>query len=167
MNKNIGLNLACGKMYYENFINIDNKSQYHGDMRVDKEADVKTLEWEDNSVDQILLCHFMMYIHVNEAQELFNRWYGWLKDGGELVIETGDLKKICKTILDSHDPKIINGTNGVMQIHGWDTTAGHTWAWCFDTIQPLLLEAGFKIITWKDGGAHNRPERDITIKAIK
>ncbi len=163
----IKLNLACGQDYREGYINIDNMSMYNGRMKVDIEADVKIFEFEKDTVEEILLLHFMMYIHLTEALTLFKKWYSWLKKDGKLVIETGDLKKICKTILDSNNPDVINGTNGVMQLHGWDTTAGHTWGWCFDTIQLLLLQAGFRIITYKDGGTHNRPERDITIVATK
>lgn len=161
------LNLASGMMYLEGYINIDDFSMYAGRMKADKMEDVKTLKWADNSVDEILVSHFVMYIHVLEMPALLKRWFGWLKKGGKLIIETGDAKLIAKTILDSSDPKIINGTNGVMQLYGWDTTTGHKWCWCYDTLAPLLAEAGFKEFGWKYGGLHQRPERDITITAIK
>jgi hypothetical protein len=161
------LNLACGMDYREGYVNIDDYSMYAGRMKTDKMDDVKTLKWQDDSVEEILLLHFAMYIHVLEMPALLKRWFGWLQQGGKLVIETGDVKLLAKTILSTDDPKIINGTNGVMQFYGWDTTVGHKWAWCFDTLAPLLAEAGFKDITWKYGGTHQRPERDITITATK
>lgn len=161
------VNLASGKMYLDGYVNVDNRSMWGGDFPVDLDADVKTLEQKEGSVDEILLCHFMMYIDTLEAPVLFKRWYGWLKPGGRLIIETGDLKKIAKTILESHDPRVINGTNGVMQLFGWDTTKGHTWAWCAETLAPLLTEAGFEIVDTRDGGLHKRPERDFTITAQK
>lgn len=154
-------------MYLKGFINIDNKSQYDGTFNVDMEADIKLLDWDENSVDEILLSHFMMYVHINEAEKLFKRWYGWLKKNGRLVIETGDIRKICCNILYTNNPDVINGTNGVMQLYGWETTAGHTWGWCADTITPLLHNAGFTDIYNLEGGTHNRPERDITITCIK
>ena len=52
------LNLASGQMYLEGYINIDNASMYGGNMSVDKQADIFTLEWENNTVDEILLSHF-------------------------------------------------------------------------------------------------------------
>ncbi len=161
------LNLACGFMYLEGYINIDDFSQYGGRMRADKMEDVKTLEWEDNTVDEILVSHFAMYIHVLEMPILLKRWHGWLKDGGKLIIETGDLKAIARNILASTDPEVINGSNGVKQLYGWETTTGHTWAWCYDTLAPLLAEAGFKEFGWTYGGTHENPERDITVTAIK
>ena len=45
------LNLASGQMYLDGYINIDNKSMYYGNMKVDKEADVFTLECENNTVE--------------------------------------------------------------------------------------------------------------------
>jgi predicted SAM-dependent methyltransferase len=124
------LNLASGHMYLEGYINIDNKSMYHGNMMVDKEADIFTLEWEDNTVDEIILSHFAMYIPYQEMEILLKRWLGWLKEGGKLIIETGNVKSIAQHILNNNDPSEINSSNGVMQLFGWETTAGHKWAWC-------------------------------------
>ena len=56
------LNLASGQMYLDGYINIDNMSMYNGSMKVDKQADIFTLDWEDNTVDEIILSHFAMYI---------------------------------------------------------------------------------------------------------
>ena len=62
----VKLNLASGQQYIDGYINIDNKSMYQGNMQVDREGDIFTLEWEDNSVDEILLSHFAMYIGLEE-----------------------------------------------------------------------------------------------------
>lgn len=165
MEKTIKLNLASGNKYLDGYINIDNHSMTHG--KVDKLKNILTLKWKSNTVDEILLSHFAMYIHPHEAPLLFQRWYEWLKPMGKLVIETGDLKKICKTILDSEEQGIINGTDGVMQLFGWAETKGHRWAWCKDTLVPILKSVGFQSFEFQDGGTHNRPERDITIIAFK
>lgn len=161
----IKLNLASGNDYREGYINIDNQSMNQG--KVDIKNNIFSLKWHEDSVDEILLCHFMMYIDTIQAPMLFKKWFSWLKKDGILIIETGDLKKIAKIILDNSDPSTINGTNGVMQLFGWDKTKDHTWAWCQETLIPLLVEAGFIIEKYFDGGLHNRPERDITIIAKK
>ncbi len=119
----VKLNLASGQQYIDGYINIDNKSMYQGNMQVDREGDIFTLEWEDNSVDEILLSHFAMYIGLEEMPILLKRWYGWLKEGGKIVIETGNVKSIAKYILDNNDPDLINSSNGVMQLFGWKSTA--------------------------------------------
>ena len=157
------LNLASGHMYLEGYINIDNKSMYHGNMMVDKEADIFTLEWEDNTVDEIILSHFAMYIPYQEMEILLKRWLGWLKEGGKLIIETGNVKSIAQHILSNNDPNEINGSNGVMQLFGWETTAGHKWAWCPETLGDLMNKAGFKDIDAYEGYFHNNPKRDFLI----
>lgn len=161
------LNLASGQHYLEGYINVDNKSMYHGNMQVDKEADVFTLEWENNTVDEIILSHFAMYIGYKEMNVLLKRWFGWLKEGGRIVIETGNVKAIAKHILESKDASEINNANGVMQLFGWETTAGHKWAWCPETLGDLLFKAGFKEVEIGDGFFHNNPKRDFLIVGTK
>jgi predicted SAM-dependent methyltransferase len=108
------LNLASGQMYLEGYINIDNKSMYHGNMKIDKEADVFELEWEKDSVDEIVLSHFAMYIGYNDMGLLLKKWYSWLKKDGRIIIETGNVKAVAKHILESNIPAEINGSNGVL-----------------------------------------------------
>jgi hypothetical protein len=161
------LNLASGQMYLDGYLNIDNKSMYYGQMRVDKEADVFTLEWENNVVDEIVLSHFAMYISFQEMKVLLKRWNGWLKNGGRLIIETGNLKAIAKHILESNDPNEINGSNGVKQLFGWETTAGHKWCWCPETLGHLMYEAGFSLVESGEGYFHSNPKRDFLIVGTK
>jgi len=89
------LNLASGQMYLEGYINIDNMSMYHGNMKVDKKADIFTLEWEPNIVEEIILSHFAMYIGFKEMQFLLRKWYSWLKKEGRIIIETGNVKAVA------------------------------------------------------------------------
>jgi len=159
------INLGSGKDYRDGYTNVDNLSMWKG--MVDVNADLKMLKYEGGDLDEILASHIAMYIDTIEMPILLKRWLGWLKEGGKLVIETGDLKKVAKIIAYSEKPEEINGTNGVMQLFGWAETKGHTWAWCYETLEPLLLATGFKKIERIDGGYHNRPERDITITAWK
>ena len=161
------LNLASGQMYLEGYINIDNMSMYHGNMKVDKQADVFSLDWENNTVDEIVLSHFAMYISFKEMENLLSKWYGWLKEGGRIIIETGNVKSIAQHILDNQDPNEINGPNGVMQLFGWETTAGHKWAWCPETLTQLMLTAGFQTIELGEGYFHNNPKRDFLIVGTK
>ena len=161
------LNLASGQMYLEGYINIDNMSMYHGNMKVDKQADVFTLEWEPNTVEEIILSHFAMYIGFKEMQSLLKKWYSWLKEDGKIIIETGNVKTVAQHIVDSTDPNEINGSNGVMQLFGWETTAGHKWAWCPETLAQLMFEAGFKNIETGEGYFHSNPKRDFLIVGIK
>lgn len=161
------LNLACGQMYLNGYINIDNQSMYHGDMKVDKVADVFELEWENNTIDEIILSHFAMYIGLETMPLLLSRWCGWLKKDGRILIETGNVKAIAKFILDNNNPDEINSANGVMQLFGWQTTAGHKWAWCPETLSDLMYKAKFKNVEVGDGYFHNNKTRDFLIVGTK
>lgn len=161
------LNLASGQMYLEGYVNVDNKSMYHGSMKVDKEADIFELQWEENSVDEIILSHFAMYIGYKEMEGLLKRWFSWLKKDGKIIIETGNVKAVAKHIVESTTPSEINGSNGVMQLFGWETTAGHKWAWCPETLGELLYRAGFTTVEVGDGYFHGNATRDFLIVGTK
>jgi len=161
------MNLACGQMYLNGYINVDNKSMYHGNMKVDVVDDVFTMNWENSSLDEIILSHFAMYISLQEMPTLLKRWYNWLRPNGKLLIETGNLKSIAKHILESDNPNEINGSNGVMQLFGWETTAGHKWAWCPETLGDLMMKAGFSDVEFGDGYFHSNPSRDFLIVGTK
>lgn len=163
----VKLNLACGKMYLPGWINIDNKSMYDGNMKVDIEADILNLQWEKGTVDEIFLCHFLMYVHLTKLPDLLARWYDWLKPDGFITITTGDIKKIAKYILEHNDPEELNTRYGVRQLYGWETTAGHKWAWCFETLEPILREVGFKNIQVIASELHYDPIRDTCLTASK
>lgn len=159
----VKINLACGADYREGYTNVDDGSMIGG--KVDVQTDIWDFNMPRQSVDEILLCHFMMYLVPTEALQLFERWCFTLKKGGKLVIETQDLKKLAKLISNSMNPAEINNT--VVQFYGIGRTFGHKWTWCEETIKPLLFYAGFSKVEVTDGGSHNRPERDITITATK
>lgn len=161
------LNLASGQMYLDGYINIDNKSMYSAQMKVDLQADIFNLTWKNSTVNEILLSHFAMYISLQDMHILLARWYDWLVPGGSIIIETGNVKNIARLILESEDPSEINGPNGVMQLFGWETTSGHKWAWCPETLGQILLQSGFSDLQVGPGYFHGNEQRDFLIKAIK
>ena len=161
----VRLNLASGAMYLDGWENIDNKSQYNGNFSVDKDADIFILEYPENSVDEILLSHFAMYMTPKEMKVQALKWHTWLKIGGKLTIETSDIKKMAVQIISCENPDALNEI--IKGLYGEDTTIGHKWTWCRETLINILSEVGFKNFSTENGGLHGKPERDITIIAIK
>lgn len=159
----IKYNLACGNDYRDGYINVDDNSMFNG--KVDEIADIFDYRIPRHSANEILLCHFMMYMIPENAIRLFERWYFGLKKGGKLVIETQDLKKLTKIISESKEPQVIN--DAVVQFYGVGNTSGHVWTWCVETIKPLLEYVGFKEFEVFEGGYHDRIDRDFTIVATK
>ncbi len=86
------LHLGCGEKYLEGYVNIDFPESEHTVMkpRVDRTADIRTLSYPENSVDEIRSHHLFEHFSRAEALKLLVRWRSWLKPGGLLVIETPD-----------------------------------------------------------------------------
>jgi len=167
------LNLACGKLYLDGYINIDNKSQYP-DCKVDIDADVFTLEFEENTIDEIIVSHFAMYImggqdsvdNPNQMRQQLTKWYSWIRPGGRIVMETANIKKVAEFILQCNDPWDLQSSKGLKQIFGWDNTYGHKWAWCPEILKPLFEEVGFKNVDIYEAMFHSK-SRDFIISGDK
>jgi len=110
----IKYNLACGADYREGYINLDDGSMLG--TKFDIRENIFNFQPVRNSADEILVSHFMMYANPTKALRLFEKWYFGLKKGGQLVIETQDLKKLAKIITNSKNPQVIN--DAVVQFYG-------------------------------------------------
>lgn len=167
------INLASGELYLPGYINIDNKSHYNN-APVDLIADVFNLELPNSIIDEIVVSHFAMYImggpddneHPNQMRQLLMRWHQWLKPGGKLIMETGNLKFIAKFILECNDPAELQGSKGIKQLFGYGNTYGHKWAWCPEILVPMFKEVGFIDINVQHGVFHSK-ERDFLIIGTK
>ncbi len=163
----MNLNLACGRDYRRNWVNIDNKQMYHGDFKVDKEADIFELEWEDNTVDFILVNHFIQYVTPEKMEILLKRWYGWLKEGGAIYIEAGDILSVCRRILEAQSVKELHDKNGIMQLYGIDDNIWNKWAWCPASLTEVMDKVGFKGLFTGGGVFHRNPGRDFLTVGYK
>jgi predicted SAM-dependent methyltransferase len=86
------LHLGCGEKYLEGYVNIDFPEGEHTVMnpKVDQYADIRTLSYPENSIDEIRSHHLFEHFSRAEALKLLTKWRQWLKPGGLLVIETPD-----------------------------------------------------------------------------
>lgn len=94
MNKEIKLHLGCGQNYLEGYINVDlpTEGQTVMEAKADVYKDIRELEYEQNSVDEIRAHHLLEHFSRQESLKLLLQWRGWLKPGGRLVIETPDFE---------------------------------------------------------------------------
>lgn len=86
------LHLGCGNKYLEGYVNIDLPPSEHTvmDAKADMYADIRTLEFPENSIDEIRLHHLFEHFTRAEALKLLVKWRKWLKVGGLLHIQTPD-----------------------------------------------------------------------------
>lgn len=167
MEETIKINLGSGQDYRKGYINIDDGKMFV-DSREDVICDIKNYPKDnsiaDNSVDEILLSHVVMYFRPEELQPLLIRWRTWLKEGGQLIIETSDLKKLLKIVLEESNPWVVNNY-GLVNIFGTNKTGPHRWGWMPDKLITELYRAGFKKIAYKKG--EKKPNRDYKLIATK
>ncbi|UZP66893.1 methyltransferase domain-containing protein [Desulfovibrio mangrovi] len=123
------LHLGCGENHLGGYVNIDYPPAHHAVMRpkADIFADIKTLHFPDNSLDEIRLHHVFEHFNRVEALGLLIRWHRWLKVGGRLHIETPDLAGSAQTLLSAVPFK--EKTAAVRHLAGDQT---ETWAYHID-----------------------------------
>lgn len=87
------LHLGCGSRYLEGYVNIDLPAGAHTVQRnhvADLHADIRTLRYEPETVDEVRLHHVFEHFTRPVALALLCRWRDWLRPGGLLRIETPD-----------------------------------------------------------------------------
>jgi predicted SAM-dependent methyltransferase len=102
--KCLKLHLGCGEIYLPGYINVDFPPSRHSVQRHTKAdilADVSQLHYPTGTVDEIRLHHVFEHFERPVALRLLIDWYGWLKEGGQLIIETPDFHRCVQAYLNS------------------------------------------------------------------
>lgn len=88
----IRLNLGCGETYLEDWVNIDapQAEGSHGAFRVDLTADISTLEYPAETVEEILMNAVFEHFQRHEALRILRKFYCWLKNEGKVTIVVPD-----------------------------------------------------------------------------
>ena len=131
------LNIGCGKIYKEGFINID----AYDSTVADKIMPANDLNFHSNSVDRIESLQLIEHLGLFDAIYAFSEWFRVLKPGAELLVETPDLEKSFK--------KFINGDletrkNVLTWIYGIESE-GMLHKFCFpeELLEDQLKKVGF------------------------
>lgn len=98
----VRLHLGCGDVYLPGYFNIDLPPEEHTvqqKTKVDLYADIAQLQFAKESVVEIRLHHAFEHFDRATALRLLVNWYGWLEDGGTLIIETPDFEQSAKQVL--------------------------------------------------------------------
>lgn len=94
------LNIACGKRYHKDCINID----FHSDSKFVKKVNILCgLPFESDSFDVVYSSHFLEHLNVEQAEFILREAYRVLKKGGIIRIVVPDLENICKEYINVLD----------------------------------------------------------------
>ncbi len=158
------LNLGCGLDIRGDYINID----LFSDNPLVVYGDVRQLELQDNTVDEILASDILEHFPHAQTDAILKEWARVLKPDGLLEIRCPSLKLQAKAyIRGDWDADIAS-----YMIFGGQTNPGNFHCVGFDeiSIQKHLEKAGFKIISIQE---HDYPQDkgfinlNMSVKALK
>ena len=86
------LHLGSGEKYLPGYWNIDYPQSEHSvvTVRADQYADIRTLDYPQNSIEEVRNHHMFEHFPRAKALKLLAAWRKWLKPDGVLTIETPD-----------------------------------------------------------------------------
>jgi|SRR3954468_5988017 len=164
------LHLGCGQYYLEGYTNIDYPSTEHtvmaNKMKVDRYADLTSLNFPLASVEEIRLHHVFEHFSRAVACALLTSWNSWLTIGGKIRIEVPDFEKTGKVALSRFSS---DREKGIALRHIFGSQEAH-WAIHFEGYTPASLKKmlsafGFKpieVVKNSHAGTYN-----IDITAVK
>jgi hypothetical protein len=113
------------------------------DVRPDLEADLLTLDFPPETVDEIRLHHVFEHFNRVTALALLIRWHEWLKLGGLLHIETPDLVGSAETLLSDEPYEVKAGVARHLAGDQTDEWAYHVDHWFPARFDRTLKELGY------------------------
>lgn len=172
------LNLGCGKVVLEDYVNIDVVSV---DKRVVKQ-DIRDLSnYEDCSVDEIFLNQVIEHLNNRDLRPCLTEWNRVLKQGGKIVITTPNAIGTVKSYLEnrlrtqgfprhyknwSAEEVVFQMLYGRADIFGDNEPESqqHRTGFSFNRLNRFLEECGFKIVKANDT---TDTDQDLEIEAEK
>lgn len=163
------LHLGCGERHLSGYINIDYPPIEHTvqtKSASDVFADITTLQFPDQTVDEIRLHHVFEHFDRPTALALLCRWNLWLKTGGSILIETPDFEASI-ALIDSQQHSYKQKQGILRHLFGSHEAewAVHKDGWYKDKFQHVLSSFGFDNIQFEF--TEWQMTRNITVLAKK
>lgn len=167
-NKNIKLNLGSGGVSYDKYLSVD---LY--DPRAHIKMDITKLDFDDNSVSEILASHVFEHLNPYHALDILKDWLRVLKPGGKLIMEMPDIEQLCKRFVTASKGErygILNAIYGSVNTTGIggddNITSPHLFGWYPDILGDHMWNAGFRNIEFMAEKIIH-PEDNFRVEAIK
>lgn len=169
-NKNIKLNIGSGGIEYPGYLSVD----LH-DRRANIIMDVTKLDFEENSVSEILAIHVFEHLNPYRCLDILKSWHRILKPGGRLIMEMPDLLELCRRFADPKTSTgqrygIANAIYGSVNTTGEgepsDITSPHLFGWWHQSLWDHMSNAGFTDIVIGPE-KHPHPESNLCVEGTK
>lgn len=166
VDESIKLHLGCGIQKWSGWINID---QYDGGgiNKPDITGSIVDLpQFEDGSVDEIMLIHVFEHLYTWETMPALKEWYRVLKKGGILTIEVPCLNKILEQFKKGTKDPYLTFYGLFGEQSGEEPEMTHKWCYSEKQLGHLFQKAGFENVQLLPPVYH-RLERDMRVTGEK
>lgn len=177
----IKLNLGSGGRPMKGWINIDNFDYEKNDSSrsgsvYDIKMDIRNLDVDDDTVDEILLSHVIEHFVRWETIKMLKHYFNKLKQGGKIIVEMPDLDRCIAWYIRQKQTPSIKTPIGIMnmgltQFYGnqWDELdyETHRYVWRIDEFTSVLKEIGFTIQSASYQAIFHQKERDMFVVGVK
>lgn len=138
------IDLGCGDDCKEGFEGLDIRPL----PGVKYVSDVRTLPFQNNTVDQLVACHVIEHFTIHEIPEILKEWYRVLKFGGSLTVWCPNLRYIATEYLRLDSTENEERKYDLLGwLYGEQNYEANYHYFCYD--QPLLVrvleKAGLKV----------------------
>ena len=167
-NKHIKLNLGSGGIHIPGYLSVDNF-----DPRTHILMDATKLDFEDNTVEEIIASHLFEHISPYKAVDTLKEWLRVLKPGCKLIMEMPDFEALCHAFITA--PKgerygILNAVYGTINTSEvgktTDIPSPHLWGWYPEMLFDHIMWAGFENVQFmKEQIPH--PGHNFRVEATK
>ncbi len=149
------LHIGCGHVILPKWVNLDIQPN-KGVQIIDDARNLNKIE--DESCDIIYACHILEHISRNEAQDVLNKWYSKIKNGGKLRLAVPDFGKIVQRYMETRDLEEVLGLIIGGHKDEWDK---HCMIFDKNILTKMLLKSGFKDVkewNWKSTDHSNHDD---------
>lgn len=170
--RGVKLNLGCGPMHLDGYINIDGDPKACADYYIDfaKLGDA----FASQSTSEILMVHSLSYLNLWQARNFFRDAHRLLLPGGNLVIELPSIEKCAARIIES-EGDLSSYMEGIRGVFAFDLTeitnqvdfTPYSFGWSAWHLEKELRDAGFSSFLVTEPHYHQQAWRDIRLEATK
>lgn len=123
------LNLGCGNFKVRKWVNVDVQRNEH--VHPDVEADIRSLPYQDGTVEAVYLGHVLEHLPENEVVAALVEAARVLRDDGRICIVGPDLD-IMEPGTDEYRDAQVGALRWDTDAHKWDCTAAALVRLCAD-----------------------------------
>lgn len=173
------LHLGCGNKSLKGYINIDVSTNSTADMVFD----IRNIDkfFKKDTIVEILTIHTISYLRLFDTRHFLSACFNILIPSGKLIIEFPDIVKCSRMIVNNNN--IVSGSGdiyvqyieGIRGFYAFDLDqiknkvrfTPYTFGWSANHMKYELMNIGFRQIFISDGNAHEKPQRDTRVEAVK